>query len=62
MATEWAGIGSAGRTAKAERLAAIAEAHYQAAPDDDEPLKTAASAAGAATTREYQRGEHDADD
>ena len=26
-----------GRTAKAERLAAIAEAHYQAAPDDDEP-------------------------
>ena len=30
------------RTAKAERLAGIAEAHYQAAPDDDEPLKTAA--------------------
>jgi hypothetical protein len=26
-----------GRTAKAERLAAIAEAYYQAAPDDDEP-------------------------
>jgi hypothetical protein len=26
-----------GRTAKAERLAAIAEAHYQAAPDDDPP-------------------------
>jgi hypothetical protein len=26
-----------GRTAKADRLAAIAEAHYQAAPDDDEP-------------------------
>jgi hypothetical protein len=26
-----------GRTAKAERLAAIAEAHFQAAPDDDEP-------------------------
>ena len=26
-----------GRTAKAERLAAIAEAHYQAAPDDDDP-------------------------
>lgn len=33
-----------GRTAKAERLAAIAETHYQAAPDDDEPLKTAAIA------------------
>jgi hypothetical protein len=28
---------SKGRTAKADRLAAIAEAHYQAAPDDDEP-------------------------
>ena len=26
-----------GRTAKADRLAAIAEAYYQAAPDDDEP-------------------------
>lgn len=26
-----------GRTAKADRLAAIAEAHYQAAPDDDGP-------------------------
>lgn len=26
-----------GRTAKAERLAAIAEAHYRAAPDDDDP-------------------------
>jgi hypothetical protein len=26
-----------GRTAKAERLTAIAEAHYQAAPDDPEP-------------------------
>ena len=25
------------RTAKADRLAAIAEAYYQAAPDDDEP-------------------------
>ena len=34
-----------GRTAKADRLAAIAEAHYQAAPGDDEPpLKTAAMA------------------
>ena len=33
-----------GRTAKAERLAAIAEAHYQAAPGDDEPPKTAAIA------------------
>ena len=26
-----------GRTAKADRLAAIAEAYYQAAPDDDDP-------------------------
>jgi len=26
-----------GRTAKADRLAAIAEAHYQAAPGDDDP-------------------------
>ena len=28
---------SKGRTAKAERLAAIAEAYYQAAPDDEPP-------------------------
>jgi hypothetical protein len=33
---------SKGRTAWAERLAAIAEAYYQAAPDDDEPPKAAA--------------------
>jgi hypothetical protein len=33
-----------GRTAKAERLAAIAEAHFQAAPDDDEPPEAAAMA------------------
>jgi hypothetical protein len=33
-----------GRGAKAERLAAIAEAHYQAAPDDDEPPEAAAMA------------------
>ena len=33
-----------GRTAKAERLAAIAEAHYQAAPDADEPPEAAAMA------------------
>jgi hypothetical protein len=33
-----------GRTAKAERLAAIAEAYYQAAPDDDEPPEAAAMA------------------
>src|SRR5215475_10099339 len=26
-----------GRTMKADKLATIAEAHYQAAPDDDEP-------------------------
>jgi hypothetical protein len=32
------------RTAKADRLAAIAEAYYQAAPDDDEPPKAAAMA------------------
>src|SRR5262245_64708313 len=31
-----------GRTAKADRLAAIAEGHYQAAPDDDEPPEAAA--------------------
>jgi hypothetical protein len=31
-----------GRTAKADRLAAIAEAHYQAAPGDDEPPEAAA--------------------
>ena len=33
-----------GRTARAERLAAIAEAHYRAAPDDDEPPEAAAMA------------------
>lgn len=33
-----------GRTAKAERLAAIAEAHYQAAPGDDDDPETAAMA------------------
>ncbi len=33
---------STGRTAKADRLAAIAEAHFQAAPDDDEPPEAAA--------------------
>jgi hypothetical protein len=33
-----------GRTTKADRLAAIAEAYYQAAPDDDEPPKAAAMA------------------
>jgi hypothetical protein len=33
-----------GRPAKAERLAAIAEAYYQAAPDDDEPPEAAAIA------------------
>jgi hypothetical protein len=35
---------SKGRTAKAERLAAIAEVHYSAAPDDDEPPEAAAMA------------------
>lgn len=33
-----------GRVAKAERLAAIAEAYYRAAPDDDEPPEAAAMA------------------
>jgi hypothetical protein len=33
-----------GRTAKADRLAAIAEAHYQAAPGDDDPPDAAAMA------------------
>jgi hypothetical protein len=33
-----------GRAAKAAMLAAIAEAYYQAAPDDDEPPETAAMA------------------
>ena len=33
-----------GRTAKADRLAAMAEAYYQAAPDDDEPPEAAAMA------------------
>jgi hypothetical protein len=33
-----------GRIAKAERLAALAEAHYQAAPGDDEPPEAAAMA------------------
>ena len=33
-----------GRAAKAERCASIAEAHYLAAPDDDEPPEAAAMA------------------
>jgi len=33
-----------GQAAKAERLTAIAEAHYRAAPDDDEPPEAAAMA------------------
>jgi hypothetical protein len=33
-----------GRTAKADRLAATAEAFFRAAPDDDEPPKAAAMA------------------
>jgi hypothetical protein len=33
-----------GRIAKAERFAAIAEAHFQAAPDGDEPPEAAAMA------------------
>jgi hypothetical protein len=35
---------SKGRDARAERVAAIAEAHYRAAPDDDEPPGAAAMA------------------
>jgi hypothetical protein len=33
-----------GRAAKAKKLTAIAEAHYEAAPDDDEPPEAAAMA------------------
>lgn len=33
-----------GRIAKADRLAAIAEAYFKAAPDDDEPTEAAAIA------------------
>ena len=33
-----------GRSARAEKLAAIAEAYYRAAPDDDEPPEAAALA------------------
>lgn len=33
-----------GRITRANRLAAIAEAHYQAAPDDDDPPEAAAMA------------------
>ncbi len=33
-----------GRTSKAERFAAIAESHYQAAPGDDDPPEAAAMA------------------
>ena len=33
-----------GRTAKADRLTAVAETHYQAAPNDDEPPDAAAMA------------------
>ena len=33
-----------GRTAKADKLAAIAKAHFRAAPDDDEPPEAAAMA------------------
>lgn len=33
-----------GRTVKADRIAAMAEAYYQAAPDDDDPPETAAMA------------------
>jgi hypothetical protein len=36
--------GRHGRIAKADRLTAIAEGHFQAAPDDDEPPKAAAIA------------------
>jgi hypothetical protein len=36
--------GAKGRTAKAERLVAIAEEHYLAAPDDDQPPEAAVMA------------------
>jgi hypothetical protein len=42
---------SGGRTAKADRLAAIAEAYYQAAPDDDGPEAAAAMAMPVPRTR-----------
>jgi hypothetical protein len=32
-----------GRTAKADRFATVAEGHFQAAPDDDEPPEKAAA-------------------
>ena len=35
---------SSGRTVKAEKFAAIAESHFQSAPDDDEPPEAAAMA------------------
>lgn len=35
---------SKGQTDKAERLATLAEAHYRAAPDDDDPPEAAAMA------------------
>ena len=40
-----------GRTAKADRLTAIAEAYYQAAPDDDDEPEAAAAMAMAAPRR-----------
>ena len=56
-----------GRTAKADRLTAIAEAHYRAAPDDDEPPEAAAMAmpvprppvkTNAVSTTRVRRGRH----
>ena len=51
-----------GRTAKANRFAAIAEAYYQAAPDDDDEPEAAAMAMPVPRTHEDQdeRCEHHA--
>jgi hypothetical protein len=40
-----------GRTAKADRLTALAELHFQAAPDDDDPPQAAAMAMPVPATR-----------
>ena len=50
-----------GRLAKAERLAAIAEAHYRAAPDDT-TRRRPRWRAGATAAAEHERGEQNADD
>ena len=51
-----------GRIAIADRLAAIAEAHFQMAPDDEPPAAAAMAMPVPTTATEHQRGEHDTDD